>query len=258
MLKNKIRIKTNVEIEILREGGKILADILQSLAEKVKPGISSKELNDFAERLIRAGGDKPAILNYQPDGASYPFPASLCVSLNEEIVHGIPSERIIKEGDVVSLDFCLEHKGLITDGAITLSVRNVDPKIKRLIAVTKKALMAGIAAARVGNRIGDIGYEIESCARPYGYGVVRDLGGHGVGYSVHEAPCIQNFGRRGTGMLLEPGMVLALEPMFTLGSPKIKVKKDGYTIVSYDHSISAHFEHTIAITEAGPKILTLK
>ncbi len=249
-------IKTEEEIKLLREGGKRLAAIMSQLKDAAIVGISTKELNDLAEKLIRAEGDEPSILNYQPDGASYPYPASVCISLNDEIVHGIPDERKLKEGDIVSFDFCLTHKGLVTDSTITVTVGVVDPKIKKLIDVTKEALDAGIKAARGGNTLGDVGYAIESCAHPHGYGVVRELGGHGVGHSVHEEPFVQNFGRPGKGILLEPGMVLALEPMFTLGSPKIAVKEDGYTIVSRDHSPSAHFEHTIAITHGKAKVLT--
>ena len=249
-------IKTEDEIKLLREGGKRLATIMSQLKEAAVVGISTKELNDLAEKLIRDEEDEPSILNYQPDGASYPFPASVCISLNDEIVHGIPDDRKLKTGDIVSLDFCLTHKGLVTDSAITVAVGEVDEKIKKLMEVTKKALDAGIKIACAGKTLGDIGHAIESCARPHGYGVVRELGGHGVGHSVHEPPFIQNYGKRGEGMLLESGMVLALEPMFTLGSPKVEVKEDGYTIVSRDHSLSAHFEHTIAITKNGCKVLT--
>ena len=251
-------IKTEEEIKLLREGGRRHAVIMSRLKEAVVPGISTQELNDLAEKLIRAGGDEPSILNYKPDGASYPFPASVCISINNEIVHGIPDERKLKDGDIVSFDFCLTHKGLITDSAVTVAVGKINPKVKKLISVTREALDAGIKAMQPGNRLGDIGYAVESCARPHRYGVVRELGGHGVGHAVHEEPCVQNYGRRDTGMLLEPGMVIALEPMFTLGSPKIEVKDDGYTIVSRDHSPSAHFEHTVAITESGCKVLTVE
>lgn len=258
MSKNEISIKTEEEIKILREGGKRLAVIMSRLKDAAVPGISTEELDDLAEKLIRAEGDEPSILNYQPDGASYPFPASMCISLNDEIVHGIPDERKLKEGDIISLDFCLTHKGLVTDSAITVAVGVVDPKIKKLISVTRMALDAGIKAARGGNRLGDVGHAIELCAYAAGYGVVRELGGHGVGYSVHEPPFVQNFGQPGKGMRLKPGMIIALEPMFTLGSREIEVKKDGYTIISRDHSPSAHFEHTIAITEGKAKILTVE
>ena len=249
-------IKTEEEIKILREGGKRLAAIMLQLKKAVVVGISTNELNALAEKLIRLEGDEPSILNYQPDGASYPFPASACISINEEIVHGLPSERKIKDGDVVTFDFCLTRKNLVTDSATTVIVGEVDPKLKKLLEVTKMGLDAGIKAARPGNTLGDVGYAIESCAHPHGYGVVRELGGHGVGHYVHEEPFIPNFGKPGRGLLLEPGMVLAIEPMFTLGSPKVEVKEDGYTIVSRDNSPSAHFEHTVAITKDGHKVLT--
>lgn len=249
-------IKTEEEIKILREGGKKLAVIMSQLKKASVSGVSTKELNALAEKLIRAGGDEPSILNYQPDGASYPFPASVCISVNDEIVHGIPGERKLEDGDIVSFDFCLTHKGLITDSAITVAVGEVAPEIKKLMNVTKRALEDGIKAARPGKRLGDIGHAIEMCARQHGYGVVRELGGHGVGHFVHEEPFVHNFGKPGEGLLLEPGMVLALEPMFTLGSRNIEVLKDGYTIVTRDHSPSAHFEHTIAITKEGHKVLT--
>ncbi|MCK5592167.1 MAG: type I methionyl aminopeptidase [Candidatus Pacebacteria bacterium] len=249
-------IKTEEEIKILREGGKRLAFIMAQLKKAVVVGISTKELDQLTEKLIRDGGDEPSILNYKPDGASYPFPASVCISINDEIVHGIPGERKLEDGDIVSFDFCLTHKKLITDGAITVLVGDVVPEIKKLVNVTKSALEVGIKVARPGKRLGDIGHAIEMCARQHGYGVIRELGGHGVGHCVHEEPFVQNFGKPGEGLLLEPGMVIALEPMFTLGSRNIEVLKDGYTIVTRDHSPSAHFEHTIAITKDGHKVLT--
>jgi len=249
-------IKTQKEIKLLREGGKRHFAVMSQLKNATKAGVSTQEINDLAEKLIREGGDESSILHYQPFGASYPFPASICVSINEEIVHGIPDKRIIKEGDIVGLDFCITHKGLVIDGGTTIAVGEIDAQVKKLLEITQQALFAGIQAAREGNRIGDIGHAIELCAQPYKYGVVRELGGHGVGHSVHEIPYVLNFGRPKTGMILTKGMVLALEPMFTLGSSKIKLKKNGYTYVSCDNSLSAHFEHTIVITKDKPLILT--
>lgn len=249
--------KTKDEIAILREAGRLHARILNDLASMVKPGICTKELDRFAEHEIRSAGDEPAFLQYQPHGARRPYPASLCVSLNDEIVHGIPSEdRILKNGDIISLDLGIKRKGLITDAAITVAVGNISKELEMLMRVTKEALMAGIEAAQIGNHIGDIGFAIMQCARPHKYGVVQELGGHGVGHKVHEDPYVPNFGKKGEGYVLEEGMVLALEPMFTLGSRYIKLEADGYTITSQDHSSSAHFEHTIAITKEGPQILT--
>jgi len=250
--------KTKKEIELLREGGKRHFEVMSRLKDSIKAGVSTQEIDILAEKLIRKEGDEPSILNYQPFGATYPFPASVCISINEEIVHGIPGEKIIKDGDIVGLDFCLTHKGLVVDGAITVAVGRIDSKVKKLIEITQEALYAGIRVARAGNKLGDIGHAIELCARPYKYGVVCELGGHGVGHAVHEMPYVQNFGHPHTGTLLLQGMVLALEPMFTLGSPKIKIKKNGYTFVSCDNSLSAHFEHTIVITNNEPLVLTAK
>jgi methionyl aminopeptidase len=250
-------IKTQDEIATLREAGKLHARILDDLAKMVKPGVSTKELDDYARKETEAAGDTPAFLNYRPEGASRPFPASVCISINDEVVHGIPSaDRILKEGDLVSLDFGIKRNGLITDAAITVPVGKVSKELQTLMRVTEEALMAGIDAARGGNCVGDIGAAISAVAKPHGYGIIRELGGHGVGHKVHEDPYIPNFGKKGEGYELEEGMVLALEPMFTLGSRYIKLLNDGYTIVSQDHSWSAHFEHTIAITKGEPIIIT--
>jgi methionyl aminopeptidase len=252
-------LKTKKEIDLLREGGKLHARILEDLKNMAKPGMSTKDLNDYAEQEIRKAGDKPSFLNYQPYGADRPYPASLCVSVNDEIVHGIPSKkRILKEGDIVTCDLGVTHNGLITDAAITFPVGKISKEVETLLKVTEESLMAGIKAARAGNHVGDIGAAVFACSIPYGYGVVRDLGGHGVGHQVHEDPHIPNFGRPGSRELLEPGMVLAIEPMFTLGTHKVKLLKDGYTFSTADHSLSAHFEHTIAITKGDPIILTVK
>lgn len=253
-----IKLKTQEDIEILREGGRRHAEILRLVAEKVKPGISAKELDDFAYKLVKDGGDEPAFLNYTPEGVSYPYPASLCVSVNDEVVHGIPLEEIIlDEGDIVSLDLGLKHKGLITDSAITVPVGKIDNKAQDLINITKKALMVGIEAAKPGNTTGDIGYAIEEFVKKTGYGIVKILSGHGVGYSVHEDPYVPNYGNPGEGEKLVPGMVLALEPMLNLGSGEVCSTEDEYTYVTEDGSLSAHFEHTIVITEEGAEILTL-
>lgn len=253
-----IKLKTQEDIEILREGGRRHAEILRLVAEKVKPGISAKELDDFAYKLVKDGGDEPAFLNYTPEGVSYPYPASLCVSVNDEVVHGIPLEEIIlDEGDIVSLDLGLKHRGLITDSAITVPVGNIDNKAQDLINITKKALMVGIEAAKPGNTTGDIGHAIEEFVKKTGYGIVKILSGHGVGYSVHEDPYVPNYGNPGEGEKLVPGMVLALEPMLNLGSGEVCSTEDEYTYVTEDGSLSAHFEHTIVITEEGVEILTL-
>ncbi|MEK7461911.1 MAG: type I methionyl aminopeptidase [Patescibacteria group bacterium] len=253
-----IRLKTPEEIEILREGGRRLAEILSVLASKVAPGVSSFELEREALRMIKEGGDKPAFLGYSPQGARRPFPAALCLSINEEIVHGIPNEteKIIKEGDIVSLDFGLLHRGLITDAAVTVPAGVVGEQSKRLIETTKMALECGIKAAKPGNTIGDIGAAISKVVSKSGFTLTENLVGHGVGYKVHEDPFVPNFGIAGKGEKLAPGLVIALEPMVNVGKASNKILSDGYTIVTRDGSRSAHFEHTIAITEKGNIILT--
>lgn len=252
-----IIIKTPEEIEILREGGRRLAEILYQVNEKIAPGVSTKELDLYAEKLIRLGGDIPAFLNYKPDGATRPFPASLCVSVNDEVVHGIPSKkRILKEGDIVSLDLGLKHKGLFTDMAITVPVGKPSPEAKKLLQVTEKALQIAINAAQAGFKTGDVGAAVEGYIKPHKYGIVDVLSGHGVGRYIHEDPYIPNFGKVGTGEKLLPGMVIALEPMLNLGTKNVILEPDGYTFRTQDGKPSAHFEHTILITEKGPEILT--
>lgn len=253
-----ITIKTKKDIKTLREGGLRHAKILEELAHSVASGIHSSELNRRAEELIKNFGDKPAFLNYKPDGAKRPYPASLCVSVNDEIVHGIPNEKdkILKEGDIVGLDLGLSHDGLITDMAVTVPVGKISLELEQLLSVTKQALSAGIKAAKGGNKIGDISSAIEQYALKYGYGIVRELSGHGVGYSVHEAPYVPNFSSSKKGNILKPGMVLAIEPMFNMGTAKTKLDKDGFTYRTADGKPSAHFEHTILITKGEAEILT--
>ena len=252
------RIKSATDIEALREGGIRLGRVLVALKKATKAGISTQELNTLADRMIREGGDTPAFLNYRPEGAPRPFPAALCLSINDEIVHGIPNENPVElvEGDIVGFDLGLVHEGLVVDSAITVPVGNADAEALRLIAATEEGLTAGIKAARGGARIGDISAAIQEVATKYGYGAPWELGGHGVGHKVHEEPFVPNLGKRGTGPELEPGMVLALEPMFNEGSGDVLVEDDGYTIKTADGSRSAHFEHTILITEGEAEILT--
>lgn len=250
------KYKTNEEIDLLRESGKRLARVLHLVAGEIKPGVTTKHLDEVAERLIREKGDTPPFLNYTPHGAQKPFPASLCVSMNDEIVHGIPGNRVIKEGDLVSIDLGVTHKGMITDAALTIPVGEVTPKLFQLVRETERSLEEGIRAMRLGGRIGDIGAAVERVGHQNKYGIVRELGGHGVGHAVHEEPYVPNYGTKGTGPLLKEGMVLALEPMFMLGKEDIRVMPDGYTIVTEDGSLSAHFEHTVAMTDIGPEVLT--
>jgi methionyl aminopeptidase len=252
-----IVIKTKEEIDALRVGGKRLAKILKTVAKEVRPGISAYTLDQLAEKLIREGGDTPAFKNFKPDLHAKPFPYSLCVSVNGEVVHGMPTkDKILREGDIVSLDLGVRHKNLYTDHAVTVSVGSVSPEKKRLMKITQEALAIGIKKAKAGNRVGDIGNAIETYIKPFGYGIVRELAGHGVGREIHEDPYVQNYGRKGTGALLKEGMVIAIEPMITLGNRAVKVLPDGYTVVTKDNSPAAHFEHTVLITKKGGEILT--
>ena len=253
-----IKLKTLNDIETLKEGGKRHAEILSALKDLIKPGVSTLILEEEALRMIKEKDDKPAFLGYTPAGANRPYPASLCVSINDEIVHGIPNEaaRILNDGDIVALDLGLVHQGLITDAAITVGVGAIDDEAKELLKVTKKALEAGIEAAKPGNTVGDIGFAINEIVKKTKFSLAEDLAGHGVGYAVHEDPFVPNIGRKGEGEKLIPGMVIAIEPMLNIGKGKIKMSKDGYTILTRDGSRSAHFEHTIAITEKGNIVLT--
>jgi len=251
-------VQTKEEQEILREGGKRLAHIFREVSKAALPGITTKELDVIAEKLILEGGDTPAFLGYQPDGAKYPFPASLCTSINDEVVHGIPAaDRILKKGDIISLDLGLKHRGLFTDAAITIPVGKVDADAEKLLGVTKGALLQGIAAVRAGSRIGDISSAIENSIKPHGFGILEVLCGHGVGKSVHEDPYVPNFGKTGTGEKLAEGLVIAIEPMVNLGTKNVKLNPDGYTYRTADGSRSAHFEHTVLVTKKGAEILTI-
>lgn len=253
-----ITIKTEQDIEKLREGGKRLAKVVIETAKHIKPGVSTDELNKIAHELMLEYGGKPSFLNYRPYGAARPFPAAICICLNDEIVHGIPNEnpKILKEGDVVTLDAGLIYEGLFTDHAVTYTVGEVSKEVKKLLDTTREALASGIKMARAGNKIGDISSAIAARAQKANLKVVKGLAGHGVGYGVHEDPYVPNEGRAGTGELLKPGMVLAIEPMFSIGSANIKLDKDGYTYKTADGSLSAQFEHTVLITEGEPEILT--
>lgn len=251
-------IATKKDIPILREGGKHLAEVLRAVGKAVVPGVSTDTLNTLAEKMIRDFGDVPSLIGYTPRGATRPYPASICISINDEVVHGIPNENpsVIKEGDIVGLDCVLAHKGLLVDSALTVIAGKGDVGAEALLVSTKEALMAGIGVAKPGGYIGDISAAIEAVGVMRGYGIVFELGGHGVGNTVHEEPYVPNVGDAGTGALLTPGLVIAIEPMFTEGTPRVKLLKDGYTFVTKDGSRAAHFEHTILITESGHQILT--
>ncbi|KKU80581.1 MAG: Methionine aminopeptidase [Parcubacteria group bacterium GW2011_GWA1_47_8] len=250
-------IKTKEEIEVIRECGRRLARVLEEVKNAVRPGVTTQELNDLAERLIRAGGDEPAFLQYQPDGVRRPYPGTLCVSVNNEIVHGIGDpRRVLKEGDIIGIDLGIKHKGLFTDAALTVPVGVIDENAKKLIDTTREALQRGIAEARAGKTTGDVGYVIEKYVQEQGFVVVEELGGHGVGYRQHEDPHIANYGERGQGIRLKAGMVLALEPIVNEGTRFIKLLPDDYTYVTRDGKRSGHFEHTILVTDGASEILT--
>ena len=251
-------ITNDTERANLIEAGKRLALVLKTLRAKVAPGVTAEELDDLAEAMIRERGDEPCFLGYTPEGARRPYPAALCVSINDEVVHGIPNEavKILKEGDIVGLDLGLTHKGVIVDAAITVPVGEVSEEIRKLLTATEQALAAGIAQAIPRNHIGDISYAIQKEIEQAGFKVVKELGGHGVGELVHEEPFIPNFGRVGEGPELVEGMVLALEPISAAGKAAVTLAPDGYTYRTKDGSRSAHFEHTILIEKGGARIIT--
>lgn len=247
-----IHLKGPAEIEKIARAGAILAALYREMPAHVVPGRTTQELDRFAERFIRDHeGALPAFKGL------YGFPASLCISINHEVVHGIPSaRRKLAEGDVVSIDGGVKLDGFYSDAAITLPVGEVAPEIARLLEVTQEALRAGIAEAQVGHRLGDIGAAIQEVGDRAGVGIVRDLVGHGIGESPHEDPQVPNYGRRGRGLKLEAGLVIAIEPMFNAGTAAVRTLPDRWTVVSSDRSVSAHFEHTVAVTPEGPRILT--
>ena len=242
----------------LIEAGKRLAVVLDALRAKVAPGVTAEELDDVAERLIRDGGDEPCFLGYTPEGARRPYPAALCVSINDEVVHGIPNEsvKILKEGDIVGLDLGLTHNGVIVDAAFTVPVGEVSEETKKLLAATEAALATGIAQAVPGNHVGDISHAIQKEIEGAGFKVVKELDGDGYGDGVHEKPFFSNFGRAGDGPVLFEGMVLALEPISSAGKAAVILAPDGYTYRTRDGSRSAHFEHTILIEKGGARIIT--
>jgi methionyl aminopeptidase len=245
-----IILKSSQEVARMREAGRIVAEVLARLREKVTPGVTTAELDALAHQIIVSYGAKPSFKGYRG------FPASLCVSVNEEIVHGIPGKRVLREGDIVSLDVGTIYRGYQGDAAITLGVGKVNGTAQHLMEVAAEALQVGIAQSRVGKRTGDISWAIQRCAERNGYSVVREYTGHGIGREMHEDPQIPNFGERGRGVLLKPGMTFALEPMVTLGDYHTSVLDDNWTVVTRDGQLSAHFEHTLAVTEGGPEILT--
>ncbi|MFH1611836.1 MAG: type I methionyl aminopeptidase [bacterium] len=245
-----IPIKSQQEIEIMKEGGRFLAGIIKELENKVAPGISTKELDIMAEKLILKVGATPSFKGYNQ------FPSALCISVNNEIVHGVPSKRILKDGDIVSLDLGILYKGFHTDMAVTVPVGEVSSEATRLIRVTKKSLKRAIARTKEGRTIGDIGHAVQNYVEEQEFGIVRELCGHGVGRELHEDPEVPNFGQRHKGPKLKSGMVLAIEPMVTVGDWKIKLSPNRLCFETKDGSLSAHFEHTVLVTNTGGKVLT--
>lgn len=243
--------KSPEEIEAMRQGGAMLASVLATLRDAVQPGVNTKDLATIAKRGLRKLGGQPTILGYGG------FPDVICISVNDEVVHGIPKvDKILRNGDVVGLDFCVTHKGLITDSAISVIVGEASSETKKLVETTERALYVGIDACRSGVKVGEVSAAIQAVLDEGGYGVVRDLVGHGVGYEMHEDPNIPNYGTRNEGPVLKEGMTIAIEPMATLGTYKVKTDRDGWTIRTTDGSVSAHFEHTVVITVNGAEILT--
>ncbi len=253
------RIKTNEEILHLREGGRILAEILKTLGAYSKPGVSTEDINDYALKLVEDFGVEPVLLGYHPEFADRPYPAALCTSVNNTVQHGVPrADEVLQEGDIINLDMSIGYKGMITDSGITVPVGKTDKVSQKLMDTTREALALGIKAARPGNHIGDIGHAIQTFVESRGFSIVEVLCGHGVGHAVHEEPQIPNYGRPGTGPVIKVGNVFAIEPIVNVGSKEVVFddEGDGYSVYTVDGSRSAHFEHTVAITEKGPEIMT--
>ncbi len=251
--------KSPEEIELLKEAGAILGRILRELGDSLKPGMTTLDIDDMAMELAEKYQVEPVLLGYHPTFADRPYPAAICVSVNDCVQHGVPSEDIVlKEGDTVNLDMSIAHKNMFVDSGITVGVGTISDDARRLIEVTKEALALGIKQAKPGNHIGDISHAIQTLVESRGFSVVEVLCGHGVGYAVHEEPTIPNFGKAGTGPLIEVGHVYAIEPIVNIGSPDVFFddEGDGYSVYTEDGSWSAHFEHTVAITADGPVILT--
>ncbi len=250
----EIELKSPEEIEKMGRASRIVAEVLQALRHQIKPGVTTEELDRFAEKFILERGGKPAFKGYQVRNKIYQH--TLCVSVNEEVVHGIPGRRVLKEGDIAGLDVGVVVDGYYGDAAMTVPVGAVLDETRRLLQVTEEALHKGIAQAVVGKRISDISHAVQSHAEGANFSVVTEFVGHGIGRRLHEEPQVPNYGEPGKGPRLKPGMTLAIEPMVNMGRPETKLLADGWTAVTRDGSLSAHFEHTIVVTEAGPRILT--
>jgi len=244
--------KSKTEIERMRASGLIVARVLERLAEMVAPGVTTRDLDHEAEQMIVAAGAYPTFKGY------HGYPSSICASINDEVVHGIPSKRKLRDGDIVGIDCGATYMGYVGDSAVTVPVGNVSEAVKRLMDATQKSLYKAIEKCRVGNRLGDVCNAVQSYVEPLGYSVVKNYCGHGVGRAMHEEPQVPNYGKPGTGPVLREGWVIAIEPMINLGHEDVKVLSDGWTVITLDGQPSAHFEHTVAITHDGPQILTLR
>lgn len=249
-----IYLKSRAEIETMRRASVIVAEVLATLKETVRPGMTTLELDELAERMTYEKGAKPAFKGYAV--ADKVFRHSLCTSVNEEIVHGVPSDRVLEEGDILGMDFGVVYEGFYGDSAVTVGLGRVSPEAERLMQVTETALNEGIEMLREGNRLGDLGSTIQDIAERSGYSVVREFVGHGIGRKLHEEPPVPNYGEAGKGRRLRAGMVLAVEPMVNAGGKEIRVLEDGWTAVTRDRSLAAHFEHSIAVTADGPYVLS--
>ncbi len=252
-----LQLKSNAELQLMRSAGLVVFEVLQTLKEMVVPGVTTRALDVRAREITAARGAEPAFLGYPSSTAGVePFPGVICASRNEEIVHGIPNEEPLCEGDILSIDYGCCYQGFFGDAAITVPVGRIDPEAERLLNVTALSLDAAIGACHAGKRIGDISAAVQKLVENEGFGVVREFVGHGIGRAMHEPPHVPNFGAAGQGRLLKPGLVIAIEPMVTQGGFETKVLKDGWTAVTRDGSLAAHFEHSVAITATGPLILT--
>jgi methionyl aminopeptidase len=250
-----ISLKSPEEIEVMRAANLVVAEVLAELCQRVRPGVATSELDRIAEEITRRRGAVPAFKGYEVHGRV--FPASVCISINEEVVHGIPSDkRFLHEGDIVGIDFGVRHQGFYGDAAITVPVDRADPEAERLMRATREALWAGIEQVQVGQRLGDVSAAIQERVEREGFSVVREFVGHGIGKRLHEEPQVPNFGKADRGVRLREGMVLAIEPMVNAGVPDVIIKEDGWTAVTKDGSRSAHFEHSVAVTEKGPYVLS--
>ena len=243
--------RTREEIDKLRKAGQLVAKTLRELGGAVRPGVTTSELDQLAESFIRDHGAEPAFKGYRG------FPASICPSVNDEVVHGIPGSRLLREGDIVGMDVGVKLDGFYGDAALTFPVGEVSDEARRLLEVTREALMLGIAQARAGNRVGDISSAVQTCVEGHGYSVVRALVGHGIGREMHEEPAVPNFGPAGRGPRLMTGLVLAIEPMVNIGGFEVVTRSDGWTVATKDGTLSAHFEHTVAVGPEGPEILSV-